>query len=498
LGAGWSAARAGAVGFVLALGIAVLRFGYGEEVYVGLGLGRAVAGPVAEAGFTGAAILWIVFPALCIYQLQVRTGAIEVLQRSIAQVTPDPRLLAILVAWFFALFLEGAAGFGTPVALAAPFLVSAGFDRVQAVAIVLVGHAVGVSFGAVGTPVMPQVAVTGFPGFEIARATGVYHALLAWVMLGFLYLLIRQGMPGQGAEGRTPWGWLAAAVVCFLVPFVAFSFWVGPELPTLGGALFGGAAFVVALRLARRRNGAAGASDGVSAPGPSQVARAAAPYLALVALILATRLIEPLRAALVGIRWEWTLWGTFEGSISPLYHPGTMLMAGFLLGAAVQGADTRAVAGAMAAALRQLGAVTVALLLMLALSRILVHAGMIDTLAAAAAAGLGVAWPLFGPLVGALGTFITGSATTSNVLFTDFQRATAEELELPVLTMIGAQGVGAAVGNIVCPHNIIAGGATVGLGGREGEVLRKTILPCLVYALLAGLLALWLSSAAAA
>jgi lactate permease len=487
LGLGWSAARAGVAGLAVALGVAVLGFGYGSAVFPELGPVGAVGGALAEAAFTAAGILWIVFPALCIYQLQTRTGAIEVLRESIERVSADPRILAILVAWFFALFLEGAAGFGTPVALAAPFLVSAGFGRVQAVAIVMVGHAAGVSFGAVGTPVMPQVAVTGIPGWEISRATGIFHALLGWVMLLFLVRWARQGQPGGSPAAGQSWGWIAAAALCFLLPFFALSYWVGPELPTLAGALFGGVAFVVLLRLLPGGSGAGAKQPG---GGVGRLLVAASPYLALVALILITRLIPSLREALLAAQWSWVLWEAFRGSIALAYHPGTLLFAAFLLGALLQRASRAQVRASMRAALGQLAAVTVALVAMLALSRVLVHAGMIDTLAAAAAVGAGGAWPLFAPLVGVLGTFVTGSATASNILFTDFQRATATELGLPVTSVLGAQGFGAAVGNIICPHNIIAGGATVGLAGREAEVLRRTLGPCLLYAALGGLLAL--------
>jgi lactate permease len=123
----------------------------------------------------------------------------------------------------------------------------------------------------------------------------------------------------------------------------------------------------------------------------------------------------------------------------------------------------------------------------------MVHSGMISTLAEAAAETLGSAWPLFAPWVGVLGTFVTGSATASNILFTDFQLVTAETLELPVLAMLGAQGFGAAVGNIICPHNIIAAGATVALVGQEGAVLRRTLGICLLYAFLGGVMA-WVLS----
>jgi lactate permease len=169
-----------------------------------------------------------------------------------------------------------------------------------------------------------------------------------------------------------------------------------------------------------------------------------------------------------------------------------MLLAGFLLGGIIQGARGPELASAAARAARRLAPVVVALLAMLSLSRVMVHAGMSEVLASAAAGALGTAWPLLAPCV--LGTFITGSATASNILFTDFQQATARGLGLPVVNLVSGQGFGAAVGNIVCPHNIIAGGATVGAAGKEGEVLRRTAPACGLYATAGGLL-VWLQIA---
>lgn len=131
--------------------------------------------------------------------------------------------------------------------------------------------------------------------------------------------------------------------------------------------------------------------------------------------------------------------------------------------------------------------VALALVAMLALARLMVRSGMIPALAEAAA-GFGPVWPVLAPWVGVLGAFVTGSATASNILFTDFQEATAVALGLPALPLLGVQNFGAAVGNMICPHNIIAACAVVGLAGREGEVMRRTILPCAVYALSGGLL----------
>ncbi|HSK40806.1 MAG TPA: L-lactate permease [Arenibaculum sp.] len=480
VGLRWPAAMAGLVGLAATLAVALLGFGYGQATYPELGPALAVGGTFAEALFVAATILWIIFPALCIYELQLHGGAFEVLKAALARLSDDPRILAVLVAWFFALFLEGAAGFGTPVALAAPILVSLGFAPVPAITLVLIGHAAGVSFGAVGTPILPQIAVTGFTGPELARATGLLHGLLGWILLVFVFRIA--GREAESPGGWRNWGYAGAAAGCFLLPFLALSQLVGPELPTLGGALVGGLAFVGLLRWwhGERAGGTVGSGW--------RLLRAALPYLVLLLLILVTRLVPPLQAELQNLEWAWSLAGSFSGSIQPLYHPGTLLLLGFLIGGRLQGRHPRELWAAAVRAGRRLPPVLLALAAMLALARLMVHAGMIAALAETAADTFGPVWPWLAPAVGVLGTFVTGSATTSNILLTDFQGATAARLTLPELWLVAAQGFGAAVGNIVCPHNIIAGGATVGLQGREGEVLRRTTLACAAYALAGGAL----------
>ncbi|NJM05619.1 L-lactate permease [Candidatus Gracilibacteria bacterium] len=152
----WPAANAGLAGLAAALGLAWFVFGFGTSVYPELGVARATGGALAEATVTALTILWIIVPALLLYQLQLGSGAIDVLRSALGSVSDDTRIIAILVAWFFALFLEGAAGFGTSIALTAPFLIGFGFTPVEALSATLIGHSVGVSFGAVGTPVFAQ------------------------------------------------------------------------------------------------------------------------------------------------------------------------------------------------------------------------------------------------------------------------------------------------------------------------------------------------------
>jgi len=460
-----SAASAGLSGLALALLLALT----GGSTLQGL----AFIGPFLESAFLTATILWILLPALAIHHLQTDTGAIATIRDALSGLTANRTLLAILIGWFFALFLEGVAGFGTPVALAAPLLVGFGFGPVQPVAIALIGHASGVAFGAVGTPVLAQAELVGLAGEAIARWTGPVNALLAATMIGFVVFVAR----AEGGSSRAAWTWPALAAFLYLVPMVVIALFVGPELPTIGGALIGLAAFAVALWLRERR---------VSPVTVGALARVASPYLAVIVLILATRLVPTVRENLesVVIAWRWL--DDFGGSFLPLFHPGTILFVGLIAGAVVQDVRPGKVGTALSAAARQLLTVALALFFMMSLARVMLHAGMINTLAEASAATTGPAWPLIAPAIGALGSYVTGSATASNVLFTNLQATTAAELGLPAGEMLAAQGVGAAIGNILSPLNVIAGAATVGLAGREGAIMRLTLPACVAGAAVVG------------
>jgi lactate permease len=479
LGLHWSAARAGAAALALAAVLAVVVFDFGAPGAAPL---RSFAGVLAEGGFLTLTILWILWPALALHRLQQTCGAIDTLRNSLTRLTGSTALQALLVGWLMALFFEGAAGFGTPVALAAPLLVGLGFAPVPAVALALLGHAVGVSFGALGTPVLAQVALTGLDGVQIAWRTALLHTLLGGVMMVFFVRTL-------AASGHRPgWRWAALAAAGFLLPGMALASLLGPELATLGGALAGGALFIAVLR--RHAVATAVPTEGDEPSGTAGgLAHALAPYGVLVIGVVAlavARLWAPVDDALSGVQVVWQGFGGFGGRMQPLTHPGTLLLVSLLIGARLQRVPLRDVGGALAHSARQLVPVTLALLAMLVLSRLMLHAGFIGTLEQAAVQLVGPAWPWVAPAVGALGSFVTGSATASNVLFTSLQAQTAQALALPVTAIVAAQGFGAAVGNIVCPHNIVAGAATVGLAGRESEILRRMLLPCAIYLALGG------------
>ncbi|MCG6118147.1 MAG: L-lactate permease [Aquimonas sp.] len=464
LGLGWSALRAGGAGLGLCVLLAIGAFAPGAE----LGLPVAAVGIGAEAGFLALGILWILWPALALYRYQLASGAFERLRTDLPALVGGGALPLLLVGLLLALFLEGAAGFGTPVALAAPLLVGLGVRPVPAVALALVGHAGAVAFGALGTPVLAQAALTGLPAAHIAvPAASLQLALGAVLLFGFRRLLAVEGV-------RLPLGWLLLAGYGFLLSSLLLVWLAGPALGSFGAALMAIGLLLAAVRLGPPLPAVAGL--------PGRLLPALLPYLLLILLVATSRLL-PLGEAGV-LAWEWA--GRYRGRIALLQHPGTLMMLALLGTALLQRRAGAPLRVALLESARLLRPVALALLVMLLLSRLMLDAGMVAALQQAAVLGLGAAWPLLAPALGALGSFVTGSATASNVLFSSLQAGTAQGLGLPPAWLLAGQTLGAAVGNIICPHNVVAGAATVGLAGREAEIIRRTLPVCLLYLALAG------------
>ncbi|WP_395332584.1 L-lactate permease [Novosphingobium sp. BL-8H] len=480
----WSAAAAGTLSAVTAAIVAVVVFQFGETP-------ADLAGPILEAAFTAATILWIIFPALSIHEYQTRVGGTGVIGEWLSSISEDPAATALLLGWFFTMFLEGASGFGTPIAIVAPMLVALGIPASRAILVALLGHVVGVSFGAVGAPMVPLLEAAIMDERRLSLEILLLHACLGWAMTLFVVQYATGGAgDGSGAGGAMAVSGRArrlalVAAICFFGAAALIAALTGAELPTLGGALVGGALFAAWLR----RGPSASTRPG---PGGKAILLAGLPYVMLVLLILATRLIDPLRTAARAYRLDWTYGTGFGDVMLPFYHPGTMLFAAFLVTVVVRRSPPRLVGASMVAAARRLPQVAIALLAVLTLARFMVHGGMIDALAVAATTLFGRLWPLAVPLVGALGSFVTGSGTASNIIFANFQVAAADGVRLPHGLALAGQSVGSAIGNIMAPHNIVAGTATVGLVGREGETLSRTVPICLAYAVAAGVLLLLL------
>ena len=532
----WSATRVMPVAWLAAAVIAFAAWGMPLEY-------------VAAASLTGVMaaieILWIVFGALVLLYTLMRSGAVDRINTGFATISDDRRVQVILLGFFLATFMEGVAGFGTPAAVVAPLLLALGFPALAAVIAALIGHAIATVFGAVGTPVIvgyqtPLGAVeeqiadgTGMTVAQYSAEAGVYAALFNGI-LGILMPLVAVGMVvyffGEERTIKPVMGVVPLAVVsgfAFAVPYVATAYIVGPELPSLFAAMIGGAVVVGLLKAGYLEpkdewefpprdewpdhwvgsiepGGEEAKSDAVAADTtPSMgLLRAWSPYIILAGLLIATRMIEPLADFLQAgpiLAISWDVFGTgLEGAIRWAYVPGTWLLVSALIAVPLFGMSRDEVTGAWKEAGGKIVSPAIVLFFVIAMVEImlntdahpgaLVDGSMIVVLADGTAALFGPAYPMIAPAVGMVGAFVAGSITVSNITFAAFQFEVGLALDMPTTILVASQSIGAAIGNIIAIHNVIAALATVGMVGATGRVIRLNLIPLLYYLIGGGIL----------
>jgi len=493
-------------------------------------------------------ILIIVFGAILILYTLRDSGGMETIQCGMQGISPDMRVQAIIIGYLFAAFIEGAAGFGTPAALAAPLLLALGFPPLAAAVICLVFNSFPVSFGAVGTPIIlglgflkelvNTAATSGLAGVNFTNMESFNMLIGQWAtlmhlpmifilpifMLGFISRVF--GPNRSWKEGLAAWKFCVFAAVAFTIPYLVFAWLVGPEFPSLIGGLVGlgivvwGAKKGIALpsdgvfTFGSQKNwdpewtgSVTAAAEGCKFEARMSQFRAWLPYVLIGLFLVLTRINElGLKALLAGqsISFKGILgYESVNAAIQYLYLPGTipfMLVA--ILTIWIHGMPGDKVKAAWVDSIKRMKNPAIALFFAVALVSIFRGSGIGDValnpngyasmplvMAKAVSDIVGNAWPLFASFVGGLGAFITGSNTVSNLLFAEFQWGMASQLDLPHQVIVAAQVVGGAMGNMVCIHNIVAVCAVVGLSGMEGQVLKRTFWPFLLYGAVVGIIA---------
>jgi lactate permease len=504
-----------------------------------------VAALTLQGFVTAIGILIIVFGAILILRTLQHSGGMETIQHGMQNITPDRRIQAIIIGYMFAAFIEGAAGFGTPAALAAPLLLSLGFPPLAAAIICLVFNSFPVTFGAVGTPVVLGLKFLA-PGVDAAVQSGatnlnfanmgdfimlvgqwatLMHLAMIFIlpvfMLGFITRYF--GPERSWKPGFAAWKFCIFAAVAFTVPYLIFAWNVGPEFPSLIGGLIGLGIIIVGAKKGfcmPKTNWDFGDSSkwdpewtgSVSADASEFKAhmsqfRAWLPYILIGAILVVTRIPElGLKGWLAAQKISFTSilgFDSVNASIAYLYLPGTIpfvLVA--LLTVLIHGMPADKVKLSWSQAIKTMKNPTIALFAAVALVSIFRGSGIADAalnphsypsmplaMAKAVAAIAGNAWPMVASFVGGLGAFITGSNTVSDLLFAEFQWGVAAQLELPRQIIVAAQAVGGGMGNMICIHNIVAACAVVGLSGMEGAILKRTVWPFLLYGVVVGIVA---------
>jgi len=525
----WPATRAMPVAYLVAALVGMFAWGMTPRLVVAASLRGAMI---------ALSVLWIILPALALLYTLRETGGMAAIRAGFFDISPDARVQALVVAWLFGAFMEGAAGFGTPAAVAGPLLVGLGFPPLAACAAALIIQSTPVTFGAVGTPILigmgqslnvPAVsslldrAPIGYDAFiaGIGARAATIHAVCG-LLVPFLLLAVLGGRFGRDRSARTAlsiWPFALFSALAFVIPYVLVAWLLGPEFPSLLGSLI---ALAIVVPAARRRfllrdeppwtfepadrwppewaGPAPAVAEEEDVPPDLGLLRAWSPYLVAAVLLVVTRLPAlPLRAALesVTLSWNSILGTSLSQSVQPLYLPGTMLAVAALLtpplhGRPLAGSVRRAWTGAAAT----LAEPALALVFAVALVRVFIDSGVNEAgldsmpiwLAQRLADVAGAAWPFFAPWVGAMGAFVAGSNTVSDLMFSVFQFGVAAAAGLPVVLVLALQAVGGAAGNMITVHNVVAASATVGLTGEEGTLIRITILPMIVYLVVAGLL----------
>lgn len=483
-----------------------------------------IAASLIEGLIISASILWIVFGAILLLNTLTAGGALNTIRQSFTHVTRDRRVQVIIISWLFGAFIEGAAGFGTPAAIGAPLLVALGFPPLAAVVLALIADSSPVTFGAVGTPIVIGMAqgladVPGLPAgegefFAFLRAVAV-QAVQIDVLIGSLMPLIMVAMLtrffGQNKswrEGLALWPFAIFAGLSFTLPALLVATLFGPEFPSILGGMIGLAVVITAVRrgfLLPDEPWTFGRNERPTFDEPPTLSLPLAwlPYVLVAGLLVLTRLeVLPLKGWLQSVRIAWVgILGTEIGAVvEPLYLPGTVFLLVVLATVWLHGMQGAQLKGAFRESAVTLVGTTIALGAALPMVRIFINSGvngaglasMPIELAALAAAGAGQAWPLIAPLIGGLGSFISGSATFSNMMFSLFQVSAAEQVGVPAQIVLALQALGANAGNMICVLNVVAAASVVGLQGQEGRIIRFTLGPMLYYSLGAGLVGLLL------
>lgn len=471
-------------------------------------------------------ILIIIFGAILILNTMKLSGAMTTINNGFSGITTDRRIQAIIIGFMFGAFIEGAAGFGTPAALAGPLLVGLGFPPLAAAMVALIFNSVPVPYGAVGTPISGGAMVTLEQNLSnIGANPEVFKlALTKWIAIPnalvgiFIPLLGIMIMTKFFGKEKSIKPALAAAPfaifagLAFAIPYVLIASTLGPDLPSLLGAFIGLGIVVFAAKkgfLVPKKswdfppkseweaNWKSNDNNGDTGEAKMGLVKAWMPYVLIAIILVVTRIPS------LGLK-GWLAAQTItlsdvlgiEGLTYVLkwaYLPGTIP---FILVAVItnfmHNMNGKQVVESWKTTFKQISGAAIALFAGVAMVQLMLKSGtngagmdsMLTTMATSIADLSGNAYPIIAPIVGVLGSFMSGSATVSNLLFSSLQFETATILGIPQVLIVAVQTIGAALGNMICVNNVVAVCATVGCIGAEGTIIRRNAIPAFVYYLM--------------
>lgn len=441
-------------------------------------------------------IAWIIVTAVFLYKITVKTGQFEIIRSSVVSLTEDQRLQMLLVGFSFGAFLEGAAGFGAPVAITASLLVGLGFNPLYAAGLCLITNTAPVAFGAMGIPIIVAAQVSGGDAFKIGAMAGRQLPLLS-LIVPLWVILVMDGWRGV----KETWPAIVVAGATFAITQFFTSNFIGPELPDITSALVSLISLTIFLKFWKPKRIFRFPGQEVTIKAQQhtagQIFKAWSPFLILTIFVTIWS-IKPFKALFAkGGSLAWTVINTpVPGldkvviKIPPIVNAATPYGATYSFNWLAATGTAILFAGIVSMLLLRLkplegiklfGSTLAGLMwpvysigMVLAFSYVANYSGLSATLALLLA-GTGAVFPFFSPVLGWLGVFLTGSDTSSNSLFCNLQATTAHQIGVNPTLLVAANTTGGVTGKMISPQSIAVACGSVGLVGRESELFRFTV-----------------------
>ena len=454
---------------------------------------------VATGAAEGAiAALWpiciIIVAAMFTYNMSLHTGAMDIIKGMLGSVSNDKRIVALILGWGFSNFMEGIAGFGTAVAIPAAMMVGLGFDPISTAVICLIGNAASPAFGAIGTPTISAANTAGLDPNLLSEPTAFLLLILNLISPFIIIYLV--GGSWKALKGVLPITLVSA--VSFYVPFYAVARFVGPELSVVVGSLVTLICIILMGRNSKEdipeeylltkpaeRDKGAGTASSRAAAAKMSAAAAWLPYiLILIFLLGASKLVPPVNSFLGQFKSSLTVYSGQNPatlSLSWINTPGVLMIIAAVIGSAIQGAAASDMLRVMKKTFQGYWKAMLTVVFIVAIAKLMGYSGMVLSLANGLVAMAGNVYPLIAPIIGGIGCFVTGSATSACIMFAKLQNEVATQLGVNPYWLVAANSAGATAGKMISPQSIAVAVAAVSASGQDGAIMRKTILWCVLY-----------------
>lgn len=444
-------------------------------------------------------ILLVIVAALFTYNLAVETKTMDTMKNMLSNITTDNRIQVLILAWGFGGFLEAVAGYGTAVAIPASILASLGFNPIFAAIICLIANTVPTAFGAIGIPVSTLASVTGLDVLQLSYVTSVQLALFIILIPFALVILTEKSFKAiKGVFGIT-----LVSGITFAIPQVLIAKYLGAELPALIGSLCSMISTILMAKAMNRKSKNSfeynmkysdiiAESDTAVKVATKDGVLAWLPYILLCILILvASPICPPINSFLAKFSSTIQIYngeGASSTSFAWINTPGMIIIISTFMAGLIQRIKVSQMIDVFIRTVKQLSKSFITIISIVAISKVMSYSGMTSSISFGLCAITGKMYPIISPLLGAIGTFVTGSDTSANILFGGLQVEAAKSLSIDPYWIAAANTAGATAGKMISPQSIAIATSATGLIGGEGKIFGSTLKFCLGYVIILGIL----------